>query len=195
MSKKTEYKSAQRSRKMIRHAFVSLSLEKEVDKITVKSIIDRAEISRGTFYAHYSDIYAIIEEIQNEFMEGMTSALKNYTGLELLKNPMPFLSDLARLLEQDIEFYRMLVQIKAVESFLVTIKEMLIEKILSCEELHRVTTPNVDFKLRVNFFMSGWFSIYQDWFNGKLDCSLQALSESINQMMVQAFQPFFSSSP
>ncbi|MGM9967782.1 MAG: TetR/AcrR family transcriptional regulator, partial [Rummeliibacillus sp.] len=68
MAGKAKYKSAIRSKKMIRYAYIELALEKEIEKITVKDIAEKAGISRGTFYAHYSDIYAIVEEIENETM-------------------------------------------------------------------------------------------------------------------------------
>lgn len=45
----------QRTRKVIKDALVSLILEKGYEKVTVQDIIDRANIGRSTFYAHYQD--------------------------------------------------------------------------------------------------------------------------------------------
>lgn len=56
---KAEYKSAIRSRRMIQRALVELLQEKELDKITVTDIVTRADINRGTFYAHYADLSLI----------------------------------------------------------------------------------------------------------------------------------------
>ena len=44
-----------RTRKLIHEAMVSLMLEKGYEKITIQDIIDRANIGRSTFYAHYQD--------------------------------------------------------------------------------------------------------------------------------------------
>ena len=57
---KAEYRSAIRSRKLINEALVDLLLEKQLDKITVTDVVKRAEINRGTFYAHYKDIKDVI---------------------------------------------------------------------------------------------------------------------------------------
>ena len=54
MAKKTD-RRVRRTRKLIQEAFVSLILEKRYDKITVQNIIDRADVSRSTFYAHFQD--------------------------------------------------------------------------------------------------------------------------------------------
>jgi AcrR family transcriptional regulator len=44
-----------RTRELLRSAFLSLILEKGYDRITVQDILDKADIGRSTFYAHYRD--------------------------------------------------------------------------------------------------------------------------------------------
>jgi AcrR family transcriptional regulator len=54
MAKKTD-RRVERTRRLIQQALVSLILEKRYDKITVQEIIDRANVGRSTFYAHFQD--------------------------------------------------------------------------------------------------------------------------------------------
>ena len=56
MGERKVYKSALRSRKWIRQAFMELLREKDFEKITVTDIVNRADINRSTFYAHYPDV-------------------------------------------------------------------------------------------------------------------------------------------
>jgi AcrR family transcriptional regulator len=44
-----------RTRELLRRALLSLIQERGYDRITVQDIIDRADIGRSTFYAHYRD--------------------------------------------------------------------------------------------------------------------------------------------
>lgn len=185
MSGKAEYKSAIRSRKMIRHAFVELILEKELEKITVKSIVEKAEISRGTFYAHYSDIYAVIEEIENETMSKMIEFLNDFEDVDLLQNPMPFLLKMEHFFKQDIEFYRMLIYTKGAPTFITKLKAVLMEKILSYKENIHSIQEREEYILNVNFIVSGLVSLYQDWFAGKVECSLEELTTSVNRIMIK----------
>ena len=58
---KAEYRSAIRSRRLIREAYTQLLKEKNLQKITVTDIVTRAEINRATFYAHYPDVRGVTE--------------------------------------------------------------------------------------------------------------------------------------
>ncbi|MBQ9733551.1 MAG: TetR family transcriptional regulator, partial [Clostridia bacterium] len=64
MGNKAEYRSALRSRRLIRDAFLALMQENGSAKMTVTEIVRRADINRATFYAHYSDVQAVISEIE-----------------------------------------------------------------------------------------------------------------------------------
>jgi len=44
-----------RTRELLRKALLDLILEKGYDRITVRDILDRADVGRSTFYAHFRD--------------------------------------------------------------------------------------------------------------------------------------------
>src|SRR5215211_4419914 len=46
---------SERTRQLLSAALIELMLEQRYDTITVQDIIDRANIGRSTFYAHYLD--------------------------------------------------------------------------------------------------------------------------------------------
>jgi AcrR family transcriptional regulator len=46
---------SQRTRELLSGALVALMLEQRYDEITIQDIIDRANVGRSTFYAHYLD--------------------------------------------------------------------------------------------------------------------------------------------
>ena len=49
-----------RTRRILGDALVGLILEKAYEKITVQDILDRADVGRSTFYAHYRDKEALL---------------------------------------------------------------------------------------------------------------------------------------
>lgn len=55
------------TRDVIKSAFIELLENKPINKISVASICERAEINRGTFYIHYRDVYDLQEQVEEEF--------------------------------------------------------------------------------------------------------------------------------
>jgi len=55
----------------ISQAFLSLYSEKPIEKISIKSVSEKAGINRGTFYDHYLDIYDLRDRLENEFMKSV----------------------------------------------------------------------------------------------------------------------------
>lgn len=60
-----------RTRQLIKEAFRALLLKKGFDAITVKDIAQSATINRATFYAHFEDKYALLDEITEQAFHGM----------------------------------------------------------------------------------------------------------------------------
>ena len=50
-----EDRRVRRTRRLLREALVELVAEKGYDRVTVQDVIDRADLSRATFYAHFRD--------------------------------------------------------------------------------------------------------------------------------------------
>ncbi len=55
MSHIKEDRRVKRTRQLLQDALISLILEKGYEAITIQNIIDRANVGRSTFYAHFQD--------------------------------------------------------------------------------------------------------------------------------------------
>ena len=64
MAKNTENRRTSRVKTAICDAFAELMYEKELSKITVRELVDKADVGRATFYKHYYDIYDVYEHIE-----------------------------------------------------------------------------------------------------------------------------------
>ena len=61
---------------LIRKAFTDLLKEKPIQSITIKELCEAAEINRGTFYSHYSDIYDLLDKMEEEMLADFIKALE-----------------------------------------------------------------------------------------------------------------------
>ncbi len=60
---KNEQKSL-KTKKKLQAAFIDLYSQKNIEKITIKELTDKAGLNRGTFYIHYLDIYDLFNNIK-----------------------------------------------------------------------------------------------------------------------------------
>lgn len=73
------------TQKVIKESLLELLKEKDIHKVTVTDICKRADINRGTFYAHYKDAYDLLETMENEFFDTAYGYIKDYSNEALLK--------------------------------------------------------------------------------------------------------------
>lgn len=82
----------EKTKKCIINAFIGLRSKKELEKITVKELCERAQINKSTFYTHYHDIYDLSEQLESELV---TSLMKELNHPEnVIENPAAFTREL-----------------------------------------------------------------------------------------------------
>lgn len=68
-SKTRKTSKAAQTRERIISAYLDLIPEKKWDKISVKDLCARSDITRGTFYQYFNDIYDLMQHIQDTLMQ------------------------------------------------------------------------------------------------------------------------------
>lgn len=71
---------SEQTRKRIEQTYLNLIYEKKWDRITVKELCLRANITRGTFYQYYGDIYELMEQIQDSILQEISKGYKELSG-------------------------------------------------------------------------------------------------------------------
>src|ERR1044072_2351156 len=74
-SKKKTDARVQRTRDALGDALIALMQEEPFDTITVQDVLERAHVSRSTFYSHYSDKDDLLMSDAEEFFEALSMAL------------------------------------------------------------------------------------------------------------------------
>ena len=183
MGEKAEYKSAIRSRKLIREAFIDLLNEKSLEKITVTDIVRRADINRGTFYAHYEDITAVVRQIENGLIEKLLESLGEYHYESFFQNPMHFLLKISGYLEEDIAIHRVLINSSRAEQFLIELKNIFIKYMETDGNIPDNIKRSPAFLTRIHFFAGGIINLYQVWFRDEIDVSLNEIAVEVSKMV------------
>lgn len=82
----------QKTKSAVKGAFLELRRRKPVEKITVTELSKLAEINKATFYLHYSDIYSLADEIEDEMIDSILSELHEYD--KFFDDPKKYTSEL-----------------------------------------------------------------------------------------------------
>lgn len=72
-----------KTKRNLKETFIKLLRKTPFEKINVTALCHAAETSRITFYTHYDDKYALLEEISQDYV---TEAVENYHNLQIKNN-------------------------------------------------------------------------------------------------------------
>ena len=179
MERHKEYRSAVRSRRMIRSAFLEMLREKPYEKITVTDIVNRADINRSTFYAHYPDVRGLVEEIVGEIINHSVEMAREMDIQDFIADPLPYLQDLNSYGLENAELYKLLSLSDFALRQMDQVKLTLSERLSSAVEIPEHIRNSVDFQIQMNFFLGGIFNIYALWLQGLLACSMDDIARQM----------------
>ena len=187
MIQRTQYKSAIRSKKLIKNAFSELLQKEDIEKITVTEVVKLSGLNRGTFYAHYGNITDVLEEIEKEVTDKILSLFSAYKG-HIMENPTPFLKEIAEFLQRDYDFYKRLICAKVGENFIDKLKDFFVATVM--EENKAEIQDKAKFSLIVRFYTNGFASMYVDVFKGKLKVTLDKLTDMLGEIIAAGIGEF-----
>ena len=190
---KAEYRSSIRSKNLIKRALAKLLHEKDISKITVTDVIGAADISRGTFYAHFSDIYSVLDQIENEELSALLDLVSALGEDAIIKNPRAFVSIICNYIGNDFEYYKMLILSNLVtNNFLERLSRIYNEKALENIESMPYNISRDEATAFLSFICAGVISVFTDWLNGTLDMKPDEVANTISDLIISA-QGFFHS--
>lgn len=178
-----EYRSAIRSRQLIRDAFYQLLQDKTLDQITVTEIVKRADINRSTFYAHYEDIWSLINEIQQEIITHIMGVLEEMKYTNIFRDPLPFLLDVGEQLKVNRVLFKQLHGTKYARHQLQGFARLFVDHALKSPDLPEEIRSSHSFQTRIDIFVGGIISVYQEWVMGYLDCSIETISQEVARVI------------
>lgn len=183
MSQKKEYRSAVRSRKMIREAFESLLQEKPFEKITVTDIVNRANINRSTFYAHYPDVRGLMDDIMTKAIDASIRLVENTSITDILSDPTEFLAGLSALGRDNIELYTLIGKSEFALKQVEKLKTLLLDRALTTVDIPSHIRESTAFRIQLHFFIGGILNIYQQRVSGTLNCTDDEIMEQIGNLI------------
>ena len=187
MDRRTRY-----TKMVIQEALFSLLKTKPLSKITISDICKTAEISRPTFYLHYEDINALLDEIGENMI---TSAkLEEMVKLTIEDQDAIYNSilNLLRIIQDNMEIYRICVIERGVTSHLPNkISEAIQQTVIRKWEQDGMLTKELDKQYIAEYIQASFNSIVYCWINKReKQESIETLSMLIEQFLIYGLSGF-----
>lgn len=143
---------------VIRESFLRLLTQKSIQKITVKEICELAQINRATFYTHYHDPFDLLEQIENELFDDLSS-----TVITEQHDTDRLTREIFRVIEKNADLCRILHSEHGDKMFLRRIHKSSRERIISdwCRQYPQATEQQLDFLY--TFIAGGSIAVIEQW--------------------------------
>lgn len=183
MQEETQDRRIKRTKMLLQNALVDLMLEKAVGKISVKELTQKADVNRSTFYLHYLDIYDMLEQMENEFVETIQGFFHDFFTPLPTSMSLTLFVNISEWLEQDKEYYVKLLRGSASGYIFEELESRIRDEFLTLLYLIFLDEESLDLRTRVNFTVSGTVGVLRMWVMEGGNISLVELSETIDDIL------------
>ena len=186
----TDDRRVQRTKRTLRRALAELMVEKKgIDNVTVGELTERADLNRGTFYAHYSDKNDLLHACEDEFLAQVVElqgCLAKVTLAEAVDaafrgKPLPFAVSLYDFLRENGAFLSALIGPYGDASFQIrlrdTVASYLVESVLA-DSYRANMTPITEYYIA--YYASAQLGVIQHW----LERGMQESSEEMARVVL-----------
>ena len=176
----------------ILQAFETLSRKKAVSQITVAGLCELADINRSTFYQYYADIYALFEEIEQEYVDRVKNMIEQLREND--ENSQAVTQEILDFLSLNrtaiLYFLKNRNHTCFFEMCQILLKDLFREKVYQ-NYLVPDSFPRVRLEFAFDFLSAGCYQVDLDWLEGKTDCTVQQLSFYISDLSDSYFRAHF----
>jgi AcrR family transcriptional regulator len=124
-----------KTKRAIASAYLSLLQNKPINKISISEITELADIGRGTFYTHYSDIYDLHNQLLDDKLEALILLFDTTYPNDQITDFKTFCQNLVSFVSENQTIFQLLVKETRGRNDLRKIKEVLIAKVIAAESL------------------------------------------------------------
>ncbi len=148
-----------RTEAAIRTAFIRLVEEKGFARVSVKDICDRAAINRNTFYLHYADKEALMEQILEGVLEQQSAPVAAVASHLSSASPAQVEEIVRNILANfasEMEFYRILFTDAALQSYVQKLYRTAVQLVSAGAK--RPMSP-----IALSYLLYGFIGVISEW--------------------------------
>ncbi len=158
-----EYSCVKRTKKSFEMSLVELSKEIPFNKITVKQLCEKADLSRNAFYFHYKDINDLIDDIENSVVREVELLIEGLDALGFPKNVYASVEGLVDIFDRRKDTCMMLFD-KTSNSITQRMNDLFCNFNYKYFAQYHNTSDRTNFDFYYMFLSSGFYGLMRYWF-------------------------------
>jgi AcrR family transcriptional regulator len=169
-----------RTHKLLWEALMAELSERAFEEITVKDICERAMVHRTTFYKHYEDKYALLDQGMRQMYDALVAAEEHVPPSAFsVEHPPPYFIHLFEHVAQHQQFYKLMLCGEGVGRFQKLVKEYIAE--VAEAKVRELTPANqplaVPLAMHVQFVAGAVLSLLAWWLENDMPLSPHQMAQ------------------
>ncbi len=184
---KTSYRRAtEKTRRKIRKAFADLLAKHgSIKNFTVTDLAECAEITRGTFYNYYDNLYEVGVELQAEIEKELFAGPYEFDSADDVEQ---YVRQIFTFLKQQEGVYRQLLSSEAPVAFLGQLENSMTQRVLMIMREKGIHDKNAEFELLI--LTSGAFAIVRKYYRNEVSVTLEDISQYLSNKLRIMFEQY-----
>ena len=172
-----------RSIRMIKAAFLKILKDKNISKITVKEVSNLADLTRNTFYAHFVDIYAVNESVEDDIINRTIEFIDEAFADDFFGDSLKFFKSITMYVDSDRENIKSLLKNGTGLNFINKFSDKIINHVLNDIDSYKIKDKK-KFGIFLKILFSGAVFIIEQYLNDKIAISSDDVANNLNDIYV-----------
>ncbi len=205
----------QKTRKLLQGALIELVAEKSYESVSIREILDRANVGRSTFYAHFQDkdqlLHSILDRLDELFMQHeklFLDAKKNLGNADIMNLTHEFSPTLSlfQFVGENYRFFKAMLGNRGYGVFAKPVYEYVFAHVhgLFTKPVHNDVVANMhepfkvlrshekygslESEIAAHYFVSALLGILVWWVEKDLPCTAEEMDRLFRQLAIPSFE-------
>ena len=178
MTAKKEDRRVKYTKMVLKESFIDLLEHQPISRISIKDICEGADINRATFYAHYTDSYDLMKQIENELFENLEKHLTVYTNDQTAFVPVDTVEHIFIYIKENAKICKLLLGERGDLNFQKRIFQLVYDRFM-LDITRRYAISQEDAEYIYAFILTGCVGVIQKWLNDNINQSPRYMAEML----------------
>ncbi len=170
---------------LIRRAFTELLKQKPMQSISIKELCEKAGINRGTFYGHYTDIYDLLEQLEDEMLADFEKSLEPLlTAKDRNLNPVEISTEIFQCIKDNSDLCTVTLGEFGDKKFAFKLLNIGREKCLQSYARYFKNTSPKKIECFYYFVSAGCIGLLQKWISDGMTTSANEIAQMAEGIML-----------